>query len=282
MQMIIAIICIVGDNTSHYHYSVSIFRTIRLNLNRYLIAGTLSLTLHSAMLWSAPETHSFAMPAGSKSNSVSVNFMKAPAAAIAENTNKTSPTEKVEKLKPTLAPEPKVSAKPKPKPKPKPKVKPATKAKPHPVESNVKTSEPVVVEKQALTPQPKQVKPKPLAPKKITKPKPTAKQQASADAKAGVTDVPQLVSESRFAKTPQPPGYPRLAKRKGIEGTVVFEVWLDEQGQQIKVELKDSSGTKMLDKAAAKAIAQWQFLPHKVNGNAVAHRVYVPIKFKLD
>lgn len=238
------------------------------------------------MLWSAPEKHSSAMPVGSKSNSVSVNFMKAPATVVEEKPK----AEKVEKVKPTAKPEPKVNAKP--------NVKPATKAKPHPVDSTVKTPkptipteqtpvvkkspEPVVVDKTESQPQPEQVKPKQVEPKKITEPKPTVKQQASADAKAGVTDVPQLVSESRFAKTPQPPGYPRLAKRKGIEGTVVYEVWLDEEGQQIKVKLKDSSGTKMLDKAASKAIAQWKFLPYKVNGQAVAHRVYVPIKFKLD
>lgn len=250
-----------------------------MNLNRYLIAGALSLTLHSAMLWSAPENHSSAMPVGSKSNSVSVNFMKAPAEPVVETKTKTQPPEKVKQVE-----------------KIKPKAKPVTKAKPHPVESDVKKKKTVIPKEQtpvvSKAPEPETVEkkvveqkePKPqseeVEPKKIIEPK--IKQQASADAKAGVTDIPQLVSESRFANTPQPPSYPRLAKRKGIEGTAVYEVWLDDQGQQIKMQLKDSSGTKMLDKAAAKAIAQWQFLPYKVNGQAVAHRVYVPIKFKLD
>lgn len=235
------------------------------------------------MLWSAPENTTFAMPVGSKSNSVSVNFIKAPAVPVVETKTKTQPPEKikqVEKVKPNVEP----------------KAKPVKKAKPHPVESDVKNkktaipkeqnpvvskaSEPEIVEKKTV--EQKEPKPQNVEPKKLTEPEPKIQQQASADAKAGVIDVPQLVSESRFAKTPQPPSYPRLAKRKGIEGTVVYEVWLDENGKQIKIKLKDSSGTKMLDKAASKAIAQWKFLPYKVNGLAVAHRVYVPIKFKLD
>jgi len=234
-------------------------------------------------LWSAPENTTFAMPVGSKSNSVSVNFMKAPAVPVVNTKTKTQPSEKV-----------KQAEKAKPNVESKPKVKPVTKAKPHPVESDVKKKktaipkeqkpiasedpEPVTSDKE----EPKPAKPEQVEPKKIIEPEPKIRQQASADAKAGVTDVPQLVSESRFAETPQPPSYPRLAKRKGIEGTVVYEVWLDENGKKIKIKLKDSSGTKMLDKAASKAIAQWKFLPYKVNGQAVAHRVYVPIKFKLD
>jgi len=258
-------------------------RTISLNLNRYLVAGALSLTLHSAMLWSAPENTTFAMPVGSKSNSVSVNFMKSPVVPVVATKTKTQPPERV-----------KQAEKERPNVEPKPKIKPVKKAKPDPVESDVKKKktatpkeqkpivskapEPVISDKK----EPKPVKPEIVEPKKIIEPEPKIRQQSSADAKAGVTDVPQLVSESRFSETPQPPSYPRLAKRKGIEGTVVYEVWLDENGKQIKIKLKDSSGTQMLDKAASKAIAQWKFLPYKMNGQAVAHRVYVPIKFKLD
>ncbi|QUM76030.1 energy transducer TonB [Moritella sp. 24] len=251
-----------------------------MNLNRYLVAGALSLTLHSAMLWSAPENTMFAMPVGSKSNSVSVNFMKAPVVPAVET--KTPPVEKIKQVK-----------KVEPKAKSEAKVNPVKKAKPHPVKSDVKKKKTAIPKEQnpvaskSLEPEiieKKEPKIQPVKPesKKITEPESKVKQQASADAKAGVTDVPQLVSESRFAKPPQPPSYPRLAKRKGIEGTVVYEVWLDENGKQMKIKLKDSSGTKMLDKAASKAIAQWKFLPRKVNGQAVAHRVYVPVKFKLD
>jgi len=227
------------------------------------------------MLWSAPENTTFTMPVGSKSNSVSVNFMKAPAVPVVETKTKTKtqPPEKVkqvEKVKPNVEP----------------KAKPVKKAKPHPVESDVKKKKTAIPKEQnpvvSKAPEPKEPQSEKVEPKKLTEPEPKIQQQASADAKAGVTDVPQLVSESRFAETPQPPSYPRLAKRKGIEGTAVYEVWLDENGKQIKIKLKDSSGTKMLDKAASKAIAQWKFLPYKVNGLAVAHRVYVPIKFKLD
>lgn len=153
------------------------------------------------MLWSAPENTTFAMPVGSKSNSVSVNFMKAPAVPVVNTKTKTQPSEKV-----------KQAEKAKPNVESKPKVKPGPKAKPHPVESDVKKKKTVIPKEQkpvaskAPEPvtsdkeEPKPAKPEQVEPKKIIEPEPKIRQQASADAKAGVTDVPQLVSESRLVR----------------------------------------------------------------------------------
>nr|WP_238925444.1 energy transducer TonB [Vibrio sp. S11_S32] len=81
---------------------------------------------------------------------------------------------------------------------------------------------------------------------------------------------------------PTKPRYPRLAQRKGIEGTATYEIWLDKNGHQIKQTLLSSSGANLLDKAALDAIKKWKFTPQKVNGIAMAHRVQIPIRFKLD
>ncbi len=102
------------------------------------------------------------------------------------------------------------------------------------------------------------------------------------DAKKGVSEQPILIDQPDFISPPTKPRYPRLAQRKGIEGTATYEIWLDETGQQIKRTLVSSSGANMLDAAALDAIKKWKFTPRKVNGISMAHRVQIPIRFKLD
>nr|WP_269781209.1 energy transducer TonB [Photobacterium carnosum] len=81
---------------------------------------------------------------------------------------------------------------------------------------------------------------------------------------------------------PSAVNYPKLAKRRGIEGQVLIEVWIDIEGQQLKQKLIKSSGAQILDNAAIVAIKQWHFSSHIVNGKAIAHRVQIPVRFKLD
>ncbi|MDF5452056.1 energy transducer TonB, partial [Vibrio parahaemolyticus] len=85
-----------------------------------------------------------------------------------------------------------------------------------------------------------------------------------------------------FVSQPTQPRYPRSAQRRGIEGVALYEIWLDENGNQIKQVLIESSGTESLDASALRAIKQWQFTPHISGGLKVAHRVQVPVRFKLD
>ncbi|GHA23840.1 hypothetical protein GCM10007082_25680 [Oceanisphaera arctica] len=59
-------------------------------------------------------------------------------------------------------------------------------------------------------------------------------------------------------------------------------MWLDENGKQTKRVLARSSGVSLLDKTALKAIAKWRFSAYVENGRGIAHRVHIPIRFKLD
>nr|WP_233462204.1 energy transducer TonB [Photobacterium carnosum] len=81
---------------------------------------------------------------------------------------------------------------------------------------------------------------------------------------------------------PSAVNYPKLAKRRGIEGQVLIEVWIDIEGQQLKQKLIKSSGAQILDNAAIAAIKKWHFSSHIVNGKTIAHRVQIPVRFKLD
>ena len=78
------------------------------------------------------------------------------------------------------------------------------------------------------------------------------------------------------------PDYPRVALRRGIEGLVLLHVEVNEQGQPIEIQVKQSAGFKPLDIAALKAVRRWRFLPAQRNGVAVRASVEVPVRFRLD
>ncbi|WP_412179249.1 energy transducer TonB [Vibrio fortis] len=89
------------------------------------------------------------------------------------------------------------------------------------------------------------------------------------------------MTKPSFSVRPTPPKYPRQARRRGVEGVATYEIWLDEDGKQVKQALVNSSGALLLDKAALDAIKMEIFTTHR-NGRAIAHRVRVPVRFNLD
>jgi protein TonB len=78
------------------------------------------------------------------------------------------------------------------------------------------------------------------------------------------------------------PEYPRLAIRRGYEGTTLLRVHILEDGRVTAVEVKESSGFQMLDEAARKAVETWRFTPGLSAGQPKASWVLVPITFKLE
>ena len=79
-----------------------------------------------------------------------------------------------------------------------------------------------------------------------------------------------------------PPEYPELAKQMRQEGLVMLEVDVDREGLPIKVEIKQSSGYRLLDQAAIKAVSHWKFQPGRVGDIPVESAVTVPIRFRLE
>ncbi len=270
-----------------------------MNVPRYVIAGGASLVIHAALLFVAQESKVFAMPAGSQSNTVSINFTpkNVPSQAQQKTTTERVEPEPVKEtvsqaeLKPV---EPKTVEPKQAKPTPKKK---ALTNKPQSKKVEKKVIEKKVVEK-------KLVQKKPVTEKKVVKRehpelKPTTQPEKLANKKVdknmdesanqpqevnqGVSNQePVLVTKPSFSARPTPPNYPRQARRRGVEGVATYEIWLDAEGKQIKQALVNSSGALMLDNAALDAIKQWKFSPHTVNGRAIAHRVQIPVRFRLD
>ncbi len=79
-----------------------------------------------------------------------------------------------------------------------------------------------------------------------------------------------------------PPVYPRIARRRGLEGTVIIEVLVDVNGRVAKAGISATSGYGILDRAALKAVKDWTFSPGSVNGKKEAMPVKVPVKFRLN
>jgi protein TonB len=79
----------------------------------------------------------------------------------------------------------------------------------------------------------------------------------------------------------RPPRYPFLARRRGLEGRVILLVQVDAAGRPSAVGVQRSSGSSLLDDAAAEAVQHWRFAPARHAGVAVPGAVEVPIRFAL-
>lgn len=79
-----------------------------------------------------------------------------------------------------------------------------------------------------------------------------------------------------------PPPYPRLARKRGQEGTVVLQVLVNRQGRVDDLKIEVSSNFSMLDRAAVKAVQKWSFEPGMQGKERIAMWVKVPVTFKLN
>ena len=114
---------------------------------------------------------------------------------------------------------------------------------------------------------------------------PTATQAALAEAKPAV-QVGELVEMGPDVSQPEAiykplPEYPPLAVRRRVEGTVVLDVLVDENGsvQDVKV-LRGVKPDLGLDAAAATAVRSWRFRPATKNGVRVKVHITQTIPFK--
>jgi protein TonB len=77
------------------------------------------------------------------------------------------------------------------------------------------------------------------------------------------------------------PKYPDLARQAGIEGTVLLNVLVGDDGKVMQVSVIQSDVTPAMEKAAQEAAKQFLFKPAKQRTMAVKARMAIPIRFKL-
>ncbi|RKF40036.1 energy transducer TonB [Paraburkholderia fungorum] len=161
--------------------------------------------------------------------------------------------------------------------------------------------------KQAPSPVPQPLKaqappPRPLtravAPRSLAAPTPLVTQApAPAPAETAVAHVPAPaapvpaappapvaetapIGNAAYLHNPAP-DYPPIAQDQGWEGHVLLRVHVLPDGKPASVDIRTSSGRKMLDEAALAAVRRWIFVPAKRGDEAIDGWVNVPIDFKL-
>ena len=260
-------------------------------MKRLLLAGTVAMGLHGLL---------FSMEAEWMKKSISYPLPTGPIALALtyKQPEKKLPLPKKspEIIQKVEVPAPKKEKKEQPKPEPPKKVKkPKQTQKPKPR----KKPAPVAIPK----------KPPPeMAPEQVSQPlnEPLADYEAfemdnmeSASPAASAEEpvqVAALPSEADTTPEPSPSGikeaiplyrdnppprYPRIARRRGFEGTVVLEVLVNREGKVADYRIIQSCGHSVLDKAAMKSIRNWLFEPGMRGEKKVEMWVKVPIRFQL-
>ena len=77
------------------------------------------------------------------------------------------------------------------------------------------------------------------------------------------------------------PRYPRMAKKRGYEGTVLLNVLVSKEGRVKNLWIFESCGYNILDNAAMEAVKDWIFKPGTEDDKPVEMWVQVPVKFEL-
>ncbi|PYQ43345.1 MAG: hypothetical protein DMF77_10125 [Acidobacteria bacterium] len=102
---------------------------------------------------------------------------------------------------------------------------------------------------------------------------------ASEPLRAGqfVSFGPEVVPPSRLSGAI--PEYPPAARERGMEGSPIVDIWIDEKGNVMDVAIVESAGA-MLDGAVLEAVAGWKFRPAAVGGTAVSVRMTLQHLFR--
>ncbi len=283
-------------------------------MKRFILAALMAAGLHAVLLATGAGWFRGAVPLrqGKKTVILSLQYLPSPVkpkASIGKTAAKANPKPvippkkkpipKKRKTKKTLSkrePHPKPIKRPKPVPKskivhPKPKRVKPVQSPPPPQEPTKKVTvethsarHETAPEKGSISPQQEPVTAEVVEDALADLPNPGEEKvsEETAVASAFPEKAPIVqVARPLYRKNPRP-AYPRLARRRGYQGTVILEVLVGHDGTPRKVRLFQSSGYSSLDKAAAAALKKWLFAPGSKNGIPVDMWVKIPVRFQLD
>ncbi len=220
---------------------------------RLALAAILALGIHAALFWvDLPWSRPSLIVPMSRAVSIDlVTFEK--------------PVDKPAPPKPkVIRPKPK----PKPKPVPSPVVKKVVKPRPEPPAVPAPIEPPPEEFDMAEFLTPDQDPPEAAS---VAEPE----MAASADDQAAVQ-----ASVPHYDLNP-PPHYPRTARKRNYQGTVMLDVRVTVDGSVAQVRIAKSSGYAILDRSAAKSVKGWRFSPALRAGRPVEMWVQVPVRFEL-
>ncbi|MDB9822981.1 energy transducer TonB [Deltaproteobacteria bacterium] len=97
-----------------------------------------------------------------------------------------------------------------------------------------------------------------------------------------ISDIGVVLEAVPLYKRNPLPNYPRTARKRGYQGTVVLSVLVDERGLVKNLWVFESSGYRLLDNAAIKTVSEWLFEPGMKGNQKVEMWVQVPVQFELE
>jgi protein TonB len=97
-----------------------------------------------------------------------------------------------------------------------------------------------------------------------------------------ISNMTALVEASPLYNTNPPPKYPRIAIKRGYQGTTELMVLVNMNGTVDDAWLFESSGYSILDDAALQSVRSWSFTPGKQGNQAIEMWVRVPVRFQLQ
>lgn len=109
-------------------------------------------------------------------------------------------------------------------------------------------------------------------PSEVPPPPPPAPQPRKPVRIGGLLTSPALVDRV-------PPRYPELAMKAHVQGTVILEATVDEDGRVRDVRVLRSIA--LLDDAALDAVRQWRYSPLRLNGEPQPFILTVTVSFKI-
>jgi len=97
--------------------------------------------------------------------------------------------------------------------------------------------------------------------------------------------VPNIPNTIKYTK-PQPispirAAYPPLARKAGVEGTVVVEASINRDGYVDNAKIHEGIPYYGFNEVAVKAVSSARFKPAKVGSKSVDAKVKIPVTFKL-
>lgn len=187
---------------------------------------------------------------------------------------------------PTAEPEP--APEPTPEPAPEPAPEPTPESKPEPISTATPEPKPKPVSHPTVkSRQPRTKARQPIKAVESHTPvqhaAPHSAQLATSPAPVQEQTPPPVVQprlDARAGNNP-PPEYPRIARMRGQEGTVVLSLVIGADGSVQEVSVLRSCGYPLLDQSAIRAVRHWHFHPATQGGKAISWKYSQPIKFSL-
>jgi TonB family protein len=109
----------------------------------------------------------------------------------------------------------------------------------------------------------------------IVSPGATLSQKSEPPINSKVNSYPKIIKRVN-------PIYKRIARIRGIEGSVILSFNIDKRGRVKNIKIDKSSPLKLLDGNARQALRQWKFDPNSINESNIKNRYQQIFSFNLN